>query len=151
MESVEIEKRAGVLSVALFLLFYFSQLCIHIIYICIYVCMCVCVYIYIWFYLFIFQEGKGGRKRGRETSMCGCLMDTPPLGTLPTTPACALTGNWTCGPLVHRLMLNPLSHTNQGHIIYFSVKLKRKRTKKKWTLNVKLENQGWSSPSDPSS
>ena len=25
------------------------------------------------FYLFIFREGKGGRKRGRETSMCGCL------------------------------------------------------------------------------
>ena len=24
-------------------------------------------------YLFIFKEGKGGRKRGRETSMCGCL------------------------------------------------------------------------------
>ena len=25
------------------------------------------------FYLFIFREGKGGRKRVRETSMCGCL------------------------------------------------------------------------------
>ena len=24
-------------------------------------------------YLFIFREGKGRRKRGRETPMCGCL------------------------------------------------------------------------------
>ena len=24
--------------------------------------------------LFIFREGKGGRKRGRETSMCGCFL-----------------------------------------------------------------------------
>ena len=29
------------------------------------------------FYLFIFREGKGGRKRGIETSMCGCLLCTP--------------------------------------------------------------------------
>ena len=28
-------------------------------------------------YLFIFREGKGGRKRGRETSMCGYLLSTP--------------------------------------------------------------------------
>ena len=27
--------------------------------------------------LFIFREGKGGRKRGRETSMCGCLLRAP--------------------------------------------------------------------------
>ena len=29
------------------------------------------------FYLFIFREKKGGRKRGRETSMCGCLSHAP--------------------------------------------------------------------------
>ena len=28
-------------------------------------------------FLFIFREGKGGRKRGRETSMCGCLSHAP--------------------------------------------------------------------------
>ena len=28
-------------------------------------------------YFFIVREGKGGRKRGRETSMCGCLSRTP--------------------------------------------------------------------------
>ena len=39
----------------------------------------------------------------------------PPLGgTWPTTQACALTGNQTSDPLVHRLALNPLSHTSQG-------------------------------------
>ena len=32
------------------------------------------------FYLFIFRERKGGRKRGRETSMCGCLSCTPHWG-----------------------------------------------------------------------
>ena len=26
---------------------------------------------------FIFREGKGGRKRERESSMCGCLLSTP--------------------------------------------------------------------------
>ena len=34
-------------------------------------------------YLFIFKEGKGGRKRGRETSMCGCLSRTPYWGPGP--------------------------------------------------------------------
>ena len=29
--------------------------------------------------------------------------------------ACALTGNWTRNLLIHRLALNSLSHTNQGH------------------------------------
>ena len=29
------------------------------------------------FYLFIFREGKGGRKRRRETSMSGCLSSAP--------------------------------------------------------------------------
>ena len=55
-------------------------------------------------YLFIFREGKGGRKRRRGTSMCGCLSRTHPLlGTWPETQACALTGNRTSDPLVHRL------------------------------------------------
>ena len=35
-------------------------------------------HLYIFFYiLFIFREGKGRRKRGRETSMCGCLLHIP--------------------------------------------------------------------------
>ena len=64
-------------------------------------------------------EGKGGRKRRRETSVCGCLSHAPPLGTWPATQACAPTGNRTCDPLVHRLALNPLSHSGQDCKIKF--------------------------------
>ena len=38
----------------------------------------------------------------------------PQLVTWPRTQACALTGNRTGDFLVHRPVLNPLSHTNQG-------------------------------------
>ena len=43
----------------------------------------------------------------------------PLLGTWPATQACALTGNQSGDPLVHRLALNPLSHTSQGPHITF--------------------------------
>ena len=76
--------------------------------------------------LFIFREGKGGRKRGRETSMCGCLSCTPNWGTWPSPQACALTGNRTSDPLVCRPALNPLSHTSQGKIMFL--------TASSWTL-----------------
>ena len=36
-----------------------------------------------------------------------------PLGTWPTTQACALTGNQTSNPLLSSLVLSPLSHTSQ--------------------------------------
>ena len=39
----------------------------------------------------------------------------PLLGTWPETQACALTGNQTGDLLVLRPVLNPLSHTSQGH------------------------------------
>ena len=87
--------------------------------------------------LFIFRVGKGGRKRGRETSILKkkilfifrgegrekerkrnisvwLPLTHPLLGTQSTTQACALTGNRTGDPLVHRPALNPLSHTSQG-------------------------------------
>ena len=35
------------------------------------------------FYLVSFREGKRGRKRGKETSMCGCLSCAPHLGSGP--------------------------------------------------------------------
>ena len=43
----------------------------------------------------------------------------PQMGTWPETQACALTGNQTGDLLVHRLALNPLSHTSQGLNSYF--------------------------------
>ena len=45
----------------------------------------------------------------------------PPLGTLPTTQAHALTGNRTGNPLIHRPALNPLSHASQGEIHFFII------------------------------
>ena len=72
------------------------------------------------FYLFIFNlfilEGKGMRKKGRETSMCGCLWCASYWGDLtwPTMQAFALTGNQTSNPLVLRPALNPLSYTSQS-------------------------------------
>ena len=66
------------------------------------------------FIIFIFREG-GGRKRGREVSMFGCLpCAPPPPGTCPSTQACVLTGTRTDDPLVCRLAPNPQSHTSQG-------------------------------------
>ena len=52
-------------------------------------------------------NGKRGRKRGRETSMCKRNINLlplarPQLGTWPTTQACALTGNRTSGLSVCR-------------------------------------------------
>ena len=70
--------------------------------------------------LFIYfqREGKRGRRRGRETSACERYqlpLTCPPLGTWPTTQACALTGNQTGNLSVHKPALNPLSHTSQDH------------------------------------
>ena len=65
-------------------------------------------------FIYLFWEGKGGRKRGRETSMCGCLLHTRYSAPGPATQACALTGNRTGDPLLHRLALDPLSHTSWG-------------------------------------
>ena len=72
---------------------------------------------YVFIYLFL-ERGEGREQRRRETSMCGWLpLACHQLGTWPATQACALTGNQTSDPLVHRLALNPLSHTSPGQII----------------------------------
>ena len=63
--------------------------------------------------LFIYF-GKEGKERERERNINLWLPLVSPLtGTWPTTQACALTGNQTGGPLVHRPALSPLSHTSQ--------------------------------------
>ena len=79
------------------------------------------VYFYFFKILFLslsLERGEG-REKGRETSMCERYIDQLPLahpllGTWLTTQACALTGNRTSDPLVHRPALNPLNHTSQG-------------------------------------
>ena len=59
------------------------------------------------FYLLFFREGKGGRRRGREISMCGCLLSIP-------RQEPGHNRNRPSDSLVHRLALSPLSHTSQG-------------------------------------
>ena len=62
--------------------------------------------------LFIFRQR--GKRGGRERNINVWLpLTCPLLVTWPTTQARDLTGNWTCDPLVHRPVLNPLSYTSQ--------------------------------------
>ena len=64
------------------------------------------------FYLFL-ERGEG-REKERERNIDVWLpLAHLPLGTWPTTQACALTGNRTYNPLVRRQALNPLGYTSQ--------------------------------------
>ena len=64
-------------------------------------------------YLFL-ERGEGRVKEKMENINVWLPLACPQLGTLPTTQACALTGNQTSDPLVYRLVLSPLSHISQG-------------------------------------
>ena len=72
-------------------------------------------------FIYLFLENREGKKKERERNinewlpLMGLL-----LGTWPSTQACALIGNRTYYPLVHRLPLNPPSHTSQGTLSIFS-------------------------------
>ena len=67
-------------------------------------------------YLFFIEMEKEGEW---ETSMCGCLLHAPYWGPVQQPRACALTGNQTGNPLVHRPTLNPLNYTSQCSISLF--------------------------------
>ena len=64
-------------------------------------------------YLFL-ERGREGSEREGEKHQCVVASHEPPIGDLPTTQACALTGNRTCNLLVCRPVLNPLSYTSQA-------------------------------------
>ena len=67
-------------------------------------------------FIYLFLERGEGREKEREKIISVWLAFTCPLlGTRPTTQACALTGNRTGNPLVHRPAINPLSYTSQGN------------------------------------
>ena len=72
-------------------------------------------------FLFIFREGKGGSKGERSINVW-LPLTRHLLGTWPETQACALTGNRTGDPLVHRPVLSPLSRTSQGQFFMFNTK-----------------------------
>ena len=71
------------------------------------------VFFFNFIYLFL-ERGEGkGKERERNINVwlpLACSL----LGTWPATQACALTGNRTSNPLVHRTTLSPLSQTRQG-------------------------------------
>ena len=66
-------------------------------------------------FIYFQREEKGGRKRGRDTSMCEINIDWLPLshphvGTWPL--GMCLDGEWNLRP--SQASANPLSHTSQG-------------------------------------
>ena len=67
---------------------------------------------------FIFREGKEERGRGREISVCGCLLRIPSWGPSSQPRHVPWPGKWTNGPLVRRVALNSLSHTSQGSVMH---------------------------------
>ena len=84
-------------------------------------CYSISPYFFLRFYLFIFRDEKEGRKRRREREgeehQCVVVSCASPTRDPPATQACALTGNRTGDPLVHRLGLSPLSHRSRGQMI----------------------------------
>ena len=80
-------------------------------------------------FIYLFLERGEGKEKERERNINVWLpLTCPLLGTWPATQACALTGNQTSDPLVHRLVLNPLSFASQG---------------RKWFLNELLIKTVW--------
>ena len=74
-------------------------------------------------FIYVFLDRGEGREKERERNISVWLPLTHPLlGTWPATQAYTLTGSRTGGPLVHRPVLNPLSHTSQGISCFFYCK-----------------------------
>ena len=66
-------------------------------------------------FIYSFLEREEGREKEKERNINVWLpLACSLLGTWPATQACALTGNRTRDPLVHRPVLNPLSYTSQA-------------------------------------
>ena len=114
----------------------------------IYVCMYVCIYLFI--YLFL-ERGEGREKEKRNVD--GLPLATPisPMGTWPTTQACAMTGNQAGDLLFHSPALSPLSHTSQGICSLVSMKLHSYRSFAYflfpliWLLSSMLATRPWHS------
>ena len=74
-------------------------------------------------FIYLFLEREERREKEREINISVWLplahpRHVPWLGSWPAIQARALTGNWTSNPLVRRPVLNPLSHTRQGSIVF---------------------------------
>ena len=66
------------------------------------------------------REGKGGRKRGRET-LISCLLYVPWLGTELTTQVCALSGDGTCTLPSMGWCCDHPSHASQGCVLFLLI------------------------------
>ena len=65
-------------------------------------------------YYLVLERGEGQEKERKRNINMWLPLPRPLLGTWPETQACALTGNRTGDPSVHRLALNPWSHKQPG-------------------------------------
>ena len=75
-----------------------------------------CVDMFTLIFIVLRERGReGGRERERNISVW-LPLTCPLLGAWPTTQSCALIGSQTSNSLVHRPVLNPLSHTSQGYV-----------------------------------
>ena len=70
-------------------------------------------------FIYFLERGREG-ERGEKHNVWLPLVCTL-LGTWLATQACALTRNRTIDPVVHKLVLNPLSHTSQGWNKFFAL------------------------------
>ena len=84
-------------------------------------------------FIYLFLDRGEGREKERKRSIRVWLpLPYPPPGAWPTTQACALTGNPTGDSLVHRPVLNPLSHTSQGYLCILTRKKMFQHTVLAW-------------------
>ena len=70
---------------------------------------------------FLLFSEREGREKERDRNIDWLPLVHPPLGTRPATQACALTVNRSGALLVHRLALNPPSHTSQGTVTILNI------------------------------
>ena len=63
------------------------------------------------------EMGRVGEREGKK-HQCVVASCVPPTGDLAHNPGKSLTRNRTGDPLAHRPVLNPLSHTSQGKILF---------------------------------
>ena len=71
-------------------------------------------------FIYLFLESWEGREKEKERNINVWLpLPYSLLESWPATQTCALTGNWTSDPLVHRPEFNPPSHTSQDWLLYY--------------------------------
>ena len=95
-------------------------------------------------FIFLFLERGQRKEKERERSTCEINIHLlsfthPQLGTWPTTQACALTGNRTSDLSICRPVLNPLSHTSQGFLIFKPLLLLGKKHQSKYLSALKYD------------